>query len=360
VSYTQHNRSKFYDIEPAHIGSSQCERLTSYLCRLSEAHCVTRRNLIDYGIVPLLSKSPNEDYEKKRGIGFYKWTQIDGRGTIASGFVNAVEQVTLREDIRFTTLIGLQGVLPDKGLLRSNRAWCPLCLEDERYRCEPVTEALLWALNLVKLCPVHDVPLEEYCPQCKKSSSVCNQKRNGFCPYCNAWLGASTSRTMKFDDIDYYISQELGELISAMPNSRLMINRESLYRSIKAIAEKLTQGKVKTLARLLQVPPITLRGWYKGEHIPELAYTLEICRKCHLSINDFFAGNVHDITIENHCRYIKPRNQRCKINWCKIGRMIQTGVTSNRGSVKEVASILGVDRRALIRKFPEMSKISSK
>lgn len=356
----QFDRSRFYSLEPGNLGTCLSEALSSYVTRLAEAHCISVGKLINYGLAPYFGKHYLNEYASKGGTGFYKFSYlVNGRGKIAREFAEIVAKMTLRNDIENMTFLKVGDVIPDKGLLRRNRSWCPTCLDQARRSSSTIIEPLIWNIKPVKYCPIHETFLEECCWNCGLSSYALNRKhRNGFCSHCQAWLGGiSTSEEVANDD-DHYISREIGNLISELPGMNPCPTRENLFEAIRKITEVYAQGKVKKLAGLLNVPNITLRGWCKGEHVPEIVYTLAISRGCSLSLNKFLLGDVnivrHDL-VETNSRLKLIRKPRRKVNWHKIGQRLNllTAQAEPSYSLTSTASLLGVDRRMLVQHFPD-------
>ncbi|MGC8714570.1 MAG: TniQ family protein, partial [Leptodesmis sp.] len=47
-------------------------------------------------------------------------------------------------------------------ILRLHKAWCPICYSEWSANSQIIYEPLLWALELVKICPVHHKKLITY------------------------------------------------------------------------------------------------------------------------------------------------------------------------------------------------------
>jgi hypothetical protein len=68
---------------------------------------------------------------------------------MARNLVEMLEGLTLRNDLRFLTLLFWADVLPKRGLLRRTRARCPACAQQWRTKGQTVYEPLLWTLQAV-------------------------------------------------------------------------------------------------------------------------------------------------------------------------------------------------------------------
>ncbi len=50
--------------------------------------------------------------------------------------VTVLEELTMRWDLRFLTLLSWKGMIYDRGLFRSDRAWCPILQADNSKPCK--------------------------------------------------------------------------------------------------------------------------------------------------------------------------------------------------------------------------------
>ncbi|WP_425571288.1 TniQ family protein [Roseateles puraquae] len=93
------------------------------------------------------------------------------------------DQGTLQE------LIELQGVgaLP----VSSRRRWCAQCYDDDCFQQHGPYDRILWSVELVSACPVHQVRLEASCGSCGATNLpvLMGVDISGFCPRCRQFLG---------------------------------------------------------------------------------------------------------------------------------------------------------------------------
>jgi hypothetical protein len=128
--------SKLYCLEPIGVGTPMVESLTSYISRLADAHSVLLRTLVTNEILPNLNRT--HLYQEGRPVydhltTFWKRsTMLNGTCSTASNWVHTIEQLTLRNDLRFLTMLTFANVLSWRGLVRPTQAWCPLCYEEWR------------------------------------------------------------------------------------------------------------------------------------------------------------------------------------------------------------------------------------
>src|SRR6266851_2648608 len=113
-------RSRLYSLEPIGIGTPEVESLSSYLNRLAQAHCVTVNALIAHELLPHVGTpappsvhpAPTPPRGGGRGLGQHLARQINGLGRIAATWVEGLEALTGRRDLRFLTLLTWRAVLP--------------------------------------------------------------------------------------------------------------------------------------------------------------------------------------------------------------------------------------------------------
>ncbi len=194
-------RSILYSMPPIGTGTGYVEGLTSYICRLAEAHCVSPTNLLRYIIEPPTGM---------RQQGITKSVNVQshpsGDNRVAVRYIDALEGLTMQPNLAELTLsswlMGKRGtgnifssLFVDRiiSMLKSHREWCPVCLQEWQDGNSEIYEPLLWSLTIVSICPRHDRLLDRRCPSCQKSQPIIAAKtRVGRCSHCHAWLGGGS------------------------------------------------------------------------------------------------------------------------------------------------------------------------
>ncbi len=99
-----------------------------------------------------------------------------GSGPIAHEWVRGVEESTGWGDLSCLTLLSLNRhfSVPTQTSLRTERAWCPDCLDLWRDGGSVLYTPLLWMMRAVRLCPTHGTAMMTVCP-----NVWCRQKRPG-------------------------------------------------------------------------------------------------------------------------------------------------------------------------------------
>jgi|GEM_PF-2581875 len=196
------------------------ESLTSYIMRLAEAHDVNVYHLAARVILPAIG------VHDKWWAGFQT---ANGFGRMSRRLVTGLEHLTLRRDLVWLTTLPWGTVLSARGLLRSGRAWCPACLEEQRLKGQSVHEPLLWAFDVVTMCPRHNRMLCLQCPKCgRRQLSLRLNSQPGRCYRCRQWFGDLPPATAALEFIDEshdekrqrWRSKTLGDALAAVTGGR--------------------------------------------------------------------------------------------------------------------------------------------
>jgi hypothetical protein len=294
-------RSRLYHLAPMGVGTANTESLTSYLMRLAQAHRVTVRKLAVHEIMPLLDRSCTQS--SVSGIVAQHSRLLNGLGTQARTWVQALEELTLRDDLRFLTMLTWNQVLASSKLLRVYRAWCPACYNIWRQAGQAIYDPLLWALQVVTVCPSHQQFLQSRCPHpgCQRRLyPLASQGRPGFCPYCKGWLGATSAQQplgeglfdQAQDKQQFADAEAVGALIATAPALVTPPPRERIAQRITGYVNQFGQGKTGLLRRRLGLPPNRLLGWKNGRTVPQLKLLLDLCRRLDVSPCSFLTEPV--------------------------------------------------------------------
>jgi hypothetical protein len=298
-------RSRLYNLEPIGVGTPYVESLTGYVARLAEAHAlppgILMLNEIDFqckaGSV-LTGGRKDKALEKVYGSSNARKT-LNGMDLTATAVVQSLETLTQHENLRFLTMLTWSDVLPSKGLLRKCRAWCPICYDCWDVTGQTVYEPLIWALDVVTVCPLHRCPLETQCPSCDKENWLLEwRSRPGYCTKCGKWLGAFFNAGLKdVDEWHLWAAYQVGNLIATAPYLPSTPFRESLKGSISKLVKLFSGGKRAAFTALLGKGAKTVDEWCLGTSIPNVRNLLQICDYFGLSLVNLLLNK--DITIDS-------------------------------------------------------------
>lgn len=287
-------RSRLYSLKPIEIESSKVESLTSYIMRLADAHSNTPYMLIHKEIAPLLHRS----YLNRNGILVGPFGQgsaaLNGISPTARLLVQVLEQLTLRKDLRFLTMLTFAGVLSQRDLVRRTQAWCPRCYEEWRATGKVIYTPLLWTFELIKCCPWHRIPLQLHClnPDCARTISpfnLCGQI--GYCPHCGKWLGTTSPMGRESwpafppEELEWQIwaASIVGEMLAAAPSISSPPSLVEFAASIAVLVSKKAGGSPFRLAQQLHVHEQSIYAWRGGQKAPQLDSLVQISACLRLS-----------------------------------------------------------------------------
>lgn len=233
---------RLFSIEPIGIGTPFTESISSYLNRLAQEHCVTLQKLIMGEIAPLImgDKYRSEILAKNVSTLFGNSDAkpaINGMRDMTRLLVNALEQLTLRQDLRYLSCLNWKRIIKGRGLFRQDKAWCPQCLEQWQKERVTMYEPLLWSFRDVNFCPQHNCQLIDRCPDCNSpQKAIANNSRLGFCSRCKIWLGKQPKQETGDNIEDNFLNiKGIGDLIAITPSLILPPNLPDLMKKLQLI-----------------------------------------------------------------------------------------------------------------------------
>jgi len=297
-------RSRLYRLEPIGIGTPEVESLSSYLNRLAQAHCVMVTTLITHELLPRLGvlapprahPAPTPPRGGGRGLGQHLARQINGLGRIAATWVEGLEALTGRRDLRFLTLLTWRAVLPTRHLFAPRLRWCPACFEDQRTTGHPRYMPLVWTLNPVTVCVHHRQPFQSHCPVCHQPLvAFSGRSRPGYCSRCGAWLGAAEHGALPPVEPPAaeawhwpcWVGTTLGHLLQAAPRLERPPPRETVARAFAAYhAHRSAAGRPPGTVDLGRQRVRSSR-WAQGERRMQIDLLLRFCWQMGISLVQF-------------------------------------------------------------------------
>jgi transcriptional regulator with XRE-family HTH domain len=371
--------SRLYHLKPIGMGSPFVESLTSYVTRLAEAHSILSRTLVTDEILPRLNEShlyhndhPTYDHLTK----FWKQSAfLNGTSIQARDWVQAMEQLTLRRDLRFLTMLTWSSVLSSRGLLRRTQAWCPACYQEWRESKQVIYQPLLWQLSVIAACPRHCLQLHLCCPyvDCGQAfSPLTPRSQIGYCPQCGRWLGnvlSSTGDKQTLSEEEHerqrWVSTAVGELLAAAPRFPEPPRQEVIARTITAHVNGVMKGNFSVFARRLTVHRRTVWEWGQGTQIPQLDTLLHLCAYFGTSPVLFFKERAPEATPthmqepEGKQPVQKPKKRFRRFETerlrCALEAALQDEVEPPP-SMREVARRLQYDSSHLYKHFPDLCR----
>lgn len=375
--------SRLYHLEPIGVGSSLVESITSYVTRLAAAHCVHPHMLVTKELLPVLNISylyQNNRPVYTRLTAFWKDSMaLNGTTTITSSVVQALEQLTWRQDLRLLTMLPFAEVLSYRGLIRRSRAWCPMCYEEWRETGQVIYDPLLWALESIEICPPHGRRLEQHCPNPACGSTqfqLTPRGQPGYCVRCNRWLGRLARNVeehpLEQEDEEWqwqqWVGNAVGELLSVAPSFSVPPPRDRIATVISMYLERRAGGSVRMLARQLQVHGKTVWEWLQGQQIPQLGTLVQVCAHLGISLSCLLAGDTEPVdAIQGNISLQPlpakaPKRQFRKMDSQILQRLqsaLEAIVRNPENpplSMSDVGKRLGYDPSYLFKYFPNLCK----
>jgi transcriptional regulator with XRE-family HTH domain len=376
------SRSRLYQLEPVGIRTRMVESLTGYIERLAEAHCIPPEVLISRTITPLLKQIflKSRTSRDLRSL-FDRATAINGTGNIAIDLVQALQDLTLIEDLHLLTLLFWAEVIPTRNLFRTQSAWCAVCYEEWRLTKQVIYKPLIWTINSVQVCPLHKINLCLQCPHCNQKLPLLSwRSQPGYCSKCGGWLGMNLPvksysqlidcLTLSQEELQWqtWIVEVIGELISSTLSFNSPPAKEEIAKSLSLVINAVTNGNIAEFARLMGIPKNTLWMWQTGKALPVLDILLKICYRLEISLLDLLkpeqlaAKSFTKISHQTIRRSPTVRSSPKSFDANQVQNALLTILESENEpplAMEEVAKHLGYNRRTIFRYFPDLSRAIS-
>lgn len=177
------SRGKLIGLQPIAAGTTNGESLLSYFARLAYEYRVSPNKMLSY-VISKSSVSPDQT-EKMQ----LSW-RTNGMNSQTAVLIKMLEELTQRNDIYFTNLIAFKGRLYTHKVVKRKRVWCPYCFAEQINNLGLNYEKLIWMVNSVVNCSLHNIWLEDECHNCgEKPKAYSEHLRPGYCSKCFVWLG---------------------------------------------------------------------------------------------------------------------------------------------------------------------------
>ena len=365
-------RSYLYSL-PAQGLDAYGESLTGYIARLAQAYHVFPGVLMERELAPIVAKA----YGGANLHTIYQHVAaLNGTGEMALSVVKALQSLTLQDELYCLTMIPWTNVFPTRGLLRSVRAWCPVCYEEWQSNNQIVYEPLVWAIGAVKVCPLHQQDLITECPHCQRSNRLLDwESQPGYCSRCRKWLGSLHNTVSSMSPIELrmvlWIATTVKDLLAVAPTLQSFCDKRRVAQALKFYVDRLAEGNVAEFARRLRVPKNTFWLWCNGSNLPTLESLLKICYCLNTPIANFLFKDLKELNQEEMILPLLAENRSrasAKVFddtfLLNLQQKLQESLDSEvipPLSMEQTAKQLGCHRRTICRHFPELCrKISDK
>ena len=363
--------SRLYALEPQGMGTPYVESLTSYIARLADAHSISVRNLLQCELLPCLEQSrianPSNSVD-------YFWSDaaraLNGIGLLAKEWTQALQQLTLRNDLQYLTFLPWATVLTSQRLLKFHRAWCPECYLEWRADGQPIYEPLLWSVTAVLLCPRHQRYLVQICPypDCQAKLPIFTSRfRPGYCTKCLRWLGVTDQpQAVSGEEQNWhnYTARSIDNLLANNANAQRKPHLKNIPRVIRACRAR--HGSAWKLAQKLHLSRRTLKAWLEDKQVPQIESLIRVCYFCGVPLYDLLTAEPAKINLKTLTSHSLP-NLLSPTKGCRNrtvmdveyirGKMVEV-LESNEEpppSMRQVAKRLNYSPRELREHFPDLN-----
>lgn len=358
--YTKREVTKLFKLEPQGMGTSMVESLSGYIARLASEHCISTGRLFMDVFTPYLKKHYLNKIAEKGGNGFYDFAHmINGNSNAAEEFSSMLNDLTGNTNLQKLTMLRFAKAIPQRGLLRTVRVWCPRCYEEMKQSdLGIVYDPLIWSIKVITICRKHRDELTELCSVCSKTNLFLDRRSSpGVCLHCNSWLGEA--KAIKMDESDHE-SQNKSKMVEQLLKSQQTLMKDEVMYSLRHIVSH-ENSNITAVARKLSIPKSTFWAWYNGMNLPTLSDVLRICNKCGINIVDFYSSKLND----GHDPVIfKERKKQCTVKptttpLLEVKKLIKNLVFDSSNGylhVQAMADKVGCNKKTLYNHFPAICK----
>ena len=300
--------SCLYSPEPIGVGTPFAESLSSYLTRLAEEHCVTSKKLIMGKIAPLILGVQYQPEMLSKNVSSI-FGNSDAKPTIngmrekTRSLTLALEQLTLRQDLKYLSCLTYQGVIKERGLFRQQKAWCPKCFEKWNQESKALYEPLIWSFKDVDYCFEHDHILVNSCPHCgKKQKAIGNNSRIGYCESCKKPLFThSGSEQIEIDDKERQIIEGIGSLIQVIHSLDRPPTLSELIKKLQLIQFYFERSLRQDLIQLIRLGKILEQLkivviQHKDKPLNLVNLLIPVCSLANISIHQFIKEDIFTLS----------------------------------------------------------------
>lgn len=355
---------------PLEIDTPYCESLISYLTRLAGAHVVRPNVLVKEIILPLTDISLDTAIfsfccRYSRTLNSYMH--------YAQAFRNALEKLTLQQNLDNLTLLPWSGLFDPKGsgLLRDHVGICPECLDESNPGTAETYYPIIWYLRAVRLCSKHQCRLEETCSKCGRHQNfIATHAMLGYCTHCGAWLGKSngTARAPlanpEITDREKFMTSAVEQMVAFNSQASQFATHANLLRRIRLYSDAMSDGNIYGLEKQLGIGRGAVSSWFSKSTRPRFDKFLELCYRLGQMPIQFLSGeipgNLRGANQQFHkhlpIRRVKPTPEVLR---AMRGRLEAILAGDDLPSQPDIAEALGVKLRFLLYHFPDLTKAIS-
>jgi hypothetical protein len=347
-----------YPLEPHGIGTGKCESLKSYICRLSDAHRISTRLLMERTISKGMFNKYKHlccDIRSMRAK-----TSFFSTGENAKSLIDVLIEDTRVEELFYCTMLPLRKVIGVKGLFAVGERYCPVCLSKSD-SVENMYGHLTWELACVTACHIHGVQLQP--SQCGASyhNHIKRHARkilSGVCSKCGS-IGYLCRKEIPqiASETEIWKATQVAELISCLPKASRVFSRENTIAGLNLLVATFADGMPAVAARRAGIHKSVLWGWIQGNFLPSMGPLLNLCLAAGVSLTSVLNGQpIRCPSPHFHHDGIRKDMPKATAEE-RENALTQALATNPPTSLEAIAKKVGLCRKTLRYQFPEQTDI---
>lgn len=361
---------RLFSLQPIGIGTPSCESLLSYAMRLAEAHSISTSTLFRDYIQPLT----HLNFRSGVSGGFRAIVSAIGVGeSTPAELISSLQKLTRRTDLSNLTFVRFRSALSKYSLITQTpfMHWCPECIEEQN-RNEIAYEPLVWSMEHISVCPIHETEMLVGCEHtdCKGSRLITDSKVLGFCTGCHLWQGCRTgfkicNYSQSFE-IRRWLSQQAAKMIAEYQDVNPQ-NEGLIKVGISALDLKF-KGSTAELYKAAGVQKSVVSYWRNGKALPSFLSLAGLCYAADVDIVDVLLGRTSELLARPSPREfgvfgIRKSAARRRTDLKRLESALLKTIAAHDGektSVKDIEREIGVDASLIRKLFPALASQISK
>ena len=345
------------DIEMATETGGRGEQLSSLALRCAERLSVSFGDFFRELVAPLIYEGrpmPGMPGIPTSGL-------VDGMLPGATIWVKAMNSLMGRSDLRRATLLPWRQSLAPRALVRTHRAWCPVCLHGFARLGPTVYEPLVWRVADVSVCQHHRVHLEVQCPHCRRGRqpSFGAFARVGCCRGCGRWLGRQLPKeSASIGELDTFLSSSVEDALS-LSNVGDQFELVCSDVAVRALRDVFYDGSSVQMGRALGILPSQVLHFAAGTFPAPLHLFVRASYATGATMAQIFVTNRFDektsVGRKLHVEVQRSAPHRPRMGADLVVRLNDALAEGGKQSVGAVAAGLNITARTVWRHERELA-----
>lgn len=280
-------RSRLFNLPPGGFDGQSREELRSYFRRLCAAHRMRPWTMANRVVIPAALERDVIDVKLRADQCFD--VALAGVSSLAALWADTLNALSRRHDLQLLTLLPLKALLPTNKLVTEVSRFCPRCYESDEATGREKYDRLLWTIDAVKACPVHEVSLVEV-GRTDDRVGVLRFFTPGVCRSTGESLASCAAGSAPPLDVDG------ARLVASLLDEAVFIGEHApesagVRAFLQHAVASLFDGNSARFAEHLGVGKSQVHGWQHGHSRPSLPRLVQIAQACDCGISDILLGN---------------------------------------------------------------------